>query len=92
MLGSNASPEEILKFHGHESPKLAELLESMLDRQDEVKEMERRFYRTEELLEEQVSFARELVENIQHSVERCTSAKQAREAVRRCLDESYFEL
>ena len=45
-----------------------------------------------ELSWEQVSFARDLVETIESSLNSVTSAKQAREAFKRALENSYFEM
>lgn len=87
-LGSNVSLQEKIKLGLNlEPPDLEEIFDEVEQLKSEVEQ----FAKSEELLSEQLSFARELLENIENDLHTCKSAKQAKEAFSKACDESFFE-
>lgn len=86
-LGTNATIEEKIKT----GVVTSDDLESLLNELASVKRELEISNRDNELISEQLSFARDLLENIEYGLDSARSAKQAKEAfVKSCAD-SYFE-
>jgi len=82
--------EEALKYAtSHETVKaaLSNVLDCVSDMQSEYDEAIKR----NEILDEQLRHARELLDNIQQALRDCNSGKQAREAFIHECDDSMFE-
>jgi chromosome segregation ATPase len=94
MIHSNFTLQEVLRYSENEPGFVEAVRERVDDLYSKVEkaESEQRYLQSRiEALEEQLYFARVLIDNIEISLERCNSAKQARNALQDALSESYFE-
>lgn len=91
MYASNMSLEERVRL-GVIPQECMDIVEEAQQKLIEM-EKELNYYKgREELLSEQVYFAREVIGNIQEGVKQARSVGQARQAVEHALAEGYFEL
>lgn len=83
--------EEHLKY-GNLSDELVRMIDAELVKFAKQDEEIKSLRKENELAWEQVSFARDNFETLEHSLNSVTSAKQAREAFARVMDNGYFEM
>lgn len=93
-IPSSYSPDEIVKYCVPESLQstigalLDDLLQQITDLEKEVKDSEK----SNELAWEQVSFARDLIESIDHHAERNTKMVDFKKAYAQCRADTSFEV
>ena len=90
FIGSNASVEELINY-GNLPQEAIDALHQLAMQVASLEKQVAEFKHAEDVDEDMAFQARELLDNIEAGLEKCTSAKQARAVFVRCCENGYFE-